>query len=139
MCSLFYAWLQRLHPEGKLRLNDIMYHSRSMNFEEIYNTQYITGSSVCVCVCVCLISLLVAIGLERTSYTTNEDSGTIQVCARLLQGSSEERITVDIDTIDDTAISKSRTNHPHQGTCITTVHVDLSCVCLVFHDFVILG
>ena len=47
------------------------------------------------------------IGLERTSYTTEEDGVTVEVCARVTRGTLEREVLVDLATSDDSAVSKS--------------------------------
>ena len=49
----------------------------------------------------------VEIGLERTSYTTDEGGGTVEVCARLTRGTLERQVLVDLAMTDDTAIGNT--------------------------------
>ena len=47
------------------------------------------------------------IGLERTSYTTEEEVVNVEVCARIQRGMLEREVQVDLQTFDGTAVSKS--------------------------------
>ena len=55
----------------------------------------------------------VEIGLERTSYTTEEDGVTVEVCARVTRGTLERQVLVDLSMADDTAVSKSLLQPPN--------------------------
>ena len=47
------------------------------------------------------------IGLESILYETDEDGGTVEVCARLVSGTLEREALVDLVMTDDSAVSKS--------------------------------
>jgi hypothetical protein len=47
----------------------------------------------------------VEIGLERTSYTTEEEVVNVEVCARIQRGMLEREVQVDLQTFDGTAVS----------------------------------
>ena len=49
----------------------------------------------------------VTIGLEETSYTTAEDSGTVEVCAVVVEGELERSAEVILSTVDGTATGQS--------------------------------
>ena len=49
----------------------------------------------------------VVIGLERTSYTTQEGGVSAEVCARIQRGMLEREVQVNLQTSDGTAVSKS--------------------------------
>ena len=48
----------------------------------------------------------VRIGLDRTAYTVDEDRNTVEVCARIIDGSLERSVEVDLFTRDMTAESQ---------------------------------
>ena len=48
----------------------------------------------------------VRIGLDRTAYTVDEDRNTVEVCARIIDGSLERSVEVDLFTSDMTAESQ---------------------------------
>jgi hypothetical protein len=46
----------------------------------------------------------VTIGLERPTYSVDEEDGTVEVCAVLLSGSLERTVSVTLSTSDGSAI-----------------------------------
>jgi len=58
-----------------------------------------------------LLQSEVTIGLERTSYTTAEDGGSVEVCAVVVEGELERSSEVSISTVDGSATGQSVFGH----------------------------
>ncbi len=54
-----------------------------------------------------LIIIAVTIGLEDTETVVDEDAGTVEFCARILDRALDREITVTLTTSDGTAVCKS--------------------------------
>ncbi len=53
------------------------------------------------------IRIAVTIGLEDPEIVVDEDAGTVEICARIMDGVLDRQITVTLTTSDDTAVCKS--------------------------------
>ncbi len=53
------------------------------------------------------IRIAVTIGLEDPETVVDEDAGTVEICARIMDGVLDREITVTLTTNDDTAVCKS--------------------------------
>ncbi len=59
------------------------------------------------CVFQIFIRIAVTIGLEDTEIVVDEDTGTVEICARILDGVLDREITVTLTTSDGTVVCKS--------------------------------
>ncbi len=53
------------------------------------------------------IRIAVTIGLEDTEIVVHENAGTVEICARILDGVLDREITMTLTTSDDNAVCKS--------------------------------
>ena len=86
----------------KLCFQDVSEHVFFSNF---------TLNNFCLCSlyfhCHCCISTGIRVGFEELTYQVNENGGSIQVCAMILDREMDTDVVVNIQTSDDTAVSGS--------------------------------
>lgn len=61
----------------------------------------------------------VTVGLEQTSYTVEEGSGTLSVCA-VLSGMAQRNVTVTLSTVQGIAQGKYTFFFQNRGTCVNS-------------------
>ncbi len=76
------------------------------------------------CVFQIFIHIDVTIGLEDPEIVVDEDAGTVEICARILDGVLDREITVTLTTSDGTAVCKSSI---HKNTSYVSLFISLIC------------
>jgi hypothetical protein len=68
--------------------------------------------------CIILSFLGVRIDFEQPEYSVNEENGTIEVCAVIMEGGLERNITITLATRNGTAIGKKAILYMHNALFI---------------------
>lgn len=82
-------------------------------------------------VCKCALSPAATIGFESLVYSVAEDGGLVNLTVKVLNGSLQRSVRVQLDTRDDTALGKLMHSHPTSQSALGREGGRrLECLCL---------